>query len=141
MGLAADYAGWTREMRQYLTTLRAHGIAVEFHLPGDDRPLQGSFLTESRESPAEADACAVTEHHFEDLGVIAITFADGRSVENYYPLMPRGLNEIHAQLRERVPRGDTIAFPGTILYDETTRRLRPDSGSQPEPRRQSLNDS
>jgi len=141
MALAADYADWTREMRQYLTTLRSHGVDVEFHLPGDDRPLQGTFLAEPGASPAPADACAVTEHHFDDLGVIAITFADDHRVENYYPLKARGLNEIHAQLRERVPSGHTVAFPGTILYNEATRRLRPDCGSRPEPQRQSLNDS
>jgi len=134
MNLAADYAGWTREMRQYLTVLRSHGVNVEFHRPGDDRLLQGSFLAESGESPAADDVCAVTEHHFDDLGAIAITFVDGARVENYYPLRPRGLNEIHAHLRERVPHGHTVAFPGTILYDESTRRLRPDGGSRPKPR-------
>jgi len=141
MALAANYADWTREMRQYLTTLRSHGIDVQFHRPGDDRPLQESFLAEPGDAPAEADACAVTEHHFDDLGVVAITFVDDRRVENYYPLRPRGLNEIHARLRERVPHGHTVAFPGTILYDEVTRRLRPDSGSRPEPIRQSPDDS
>jgi hypothetical protein len=39
---------------------------------------------------------------------------------------PRGLNDVHALLRDRIPGGHTVAFPNTIVYDETTRRLRPD---------------
>ena len=38
-----------------------------------------------------------------------------------------GLNDVHAYLRDRIPGGHTVAFPGTILYDESTRRLRPDA--------------
>jgi hypothetical protein len=34
LALAGGYGDWTREMRQYTTTLRAHGVAISFHLPG-----------------------------------------------------------------------------------------------------------
>ena len=126
LALAAGYAEWTRELRQYLTTLQAHGLTVRLHLPGATEPLTGSFLTELSDALARGDDCVVTEHHFDDLGAIAITvIRDGR-IENWYPLRPRGLNDMHEQLRKEAPAGQTIAFPGTILYDETTRRLRPE---------------
>jgi hypothetical protein len=128
MALAAGYAEWTRELRQYLTTLRAHGLPVHLHLPGTGEPLDGSFLSDA--SPAEAgdEDCAITEHSFDDLGTIAITAVRDGRVENFYPLRARGLNEIHALLRDCAAGGRTVAFPGTILYDEATRRLRPDLG-------------
>jgi hypothetical protein len=129
MALAAGYADWTRELRQYLTTLRAHGITPQLHLPGDETPLPGSFLVEaSPTAPGDFD-CVVTEHSFGDLGTIAITAAQDGCIENFYPLRPRGLNEIHTLLRDRAPGGHTVAFPGTILYDEATRRLRPDTSN------------
>ena len=126
LALAAGYADWTREFRQYLTTLEAHGVEVRLHLPGDPGPLQDSFFSECSDMPADSRACAVTEHHFSDLGIIAITLAQNDRVEHFYPLKPRGLNDVHALLRDRIPGGHTVAFPNTIVYDETTRRLRPD---------------
>jgi len=128
MALAAGYAEWTRELRQYLTTLRAHGLPVQLHLPGTGEHLDGSFLSDaSPAAPGDRD-CAVTEHSFDDLGTIAITAVRDGRVENFYPLRARGLNEIHALLRDCAAGGRTVAFPGTILYDEATRRLRPEPG-------------
>ena len=40
----------------------------------------------------------------------------------------RGAAAIHNHLRGEVPHGHTVAFPGTILYDERNRLLIPDSG-------------
>jgi len=128
MALAAGYAQWTREMRQYLTTLRAHGLTVQLHLPDTGEALDGSFLSDASEAMAGDQDCAVTEHSFDDLGTIAITAVRDGRVENFYPLRPRGLNEIHALLRDCAVGGRAVAFPGTILYDEATRRLRPDIG-------------
>ena len=48
--------------------------------------------------------------------------------ENYYPLCPQGLNDIHASLGKQLPGGQTVAFPGCIHYDENTRKLIPDGG-------------
>jgi hypothetical protein len=42
-------------------------------------------------------------------------------------LSPEGLNEIHASIRKLVPGGNTVAFPGTILYDAASRSLKADS--------------
>jgi hypothetical protein len=126
--LAEGYGEWTRETRQYLTTLRAHGLAVRFHLPGDPRPLEGSFYTEPGSGrPGKADF-AVTEHSHGELGTIAVTAIRDGLIENYYPLCPRGLNDVHDDLRRRLVEGHTVAFPGCILYDEKTRALRPDRG-------------
>jgi len=124
--LAEGYGQRTRELRQYLATLGAHGVGVEFHLPGERRPLEGSFLAEASGQAAADGAPAITEHGFDNVGTVAISFAREGTVTNYYPLSPRGLNDIHASLRDRVAAGRTVAFPGTIVYDETTRRLRPD---------------
>ena len=131
MALAASYADWTRELRQYLTTLRAHGLKVVLHAPGDAEPLTGSYLNETSDLLPGSDAAAVTEHSFDDLGTIAVTVFEGGRVENFYPLSSGGLNDIHALLRGRVSSGHTVAFPGTIRYDPESRRLCPEEGAVP----------
>ena len=131
LALADAYGDFTREMRQYLTTLQAHGLEVHVHLPGGEDRLDGSFLREAGETAPEARAAVVTEHHLGGLGTVAITAVYEGRIENYYPLRPRGLNDIHACLRNRIPGGQTIAFPGTIVYDEGTRRLRPEAAGDP----------
>lgn len=125
--LAGGYGDWTREIRQYLTTLKAHGVEMHFHLPGDDRLLEGSFFVEDSSATPNASDSSITEHSFEELGTVAITASDETGMENYYPLDPQGLNDIHRYLRSRIPGGQTVAFPGTLLYDEKTRKLKPDS--------------
>ncbi len=126
--LAAAYGDWTRETRQYLTTLGAHGLAVRFTLPGDDTPLTGTFLTEPGNPCSFEGDPTITEHSHAELGTVAVTACSKGQVSHYYPLTPGGLNDIHAHIREEVPGVHTVAFPGTILYDEKTRRLVPDSG-------------
>ena len=126
LALAGAYGDWTREMRQYITTLRAHGVDICFHLPDSGPVLTGTYVREvSAAAPQDGDA-AVTEHSFGDLGTVAVTAAADGRIENYYPLRPRGLNDIQARLREVVRGGHTVAFPATILYDEQTRSLWPD---------------
>ena len=63
----------------------------------------------------------------------AVTARNGDHLENYYPLCSQGLNDIQAYLREHVPGVHTVAFPGTILYDENTRRLVPDTNNTAAP--------
>jgi hypothetical protein len=126
LALAGGYGDWTREMRQYTTTLRAHGVAIRFHPPGAGPALAGTYFSESSDAAPQDGDPAVTEHSFGDLGTVAVTAVVGDRIENYYPLRPRGLNDIQARLREVVRGGHTVAFPATILYDEQTRRLRPD---------------
>ena len=129
--LAEAYSGWTREFRQYLTTLKAHGLDVVLRHPGDGSVLKGTFFAETGLVQAGSRRTAVTEHSFGDLGVIAITAVDGDSVLNYYPLSAAGLNDIHADIRERIPPGHTVSFPGTLLYDEGERRLVADTRDPP----------
>lgn len=124
--LAAGYGDWTRETRQYLTTLHAHGLDVRFTLNGSESPLSGTFLTEPGTAVPCAEDSIITEHSFAELGTVAITVCFGDRVDHYYPLSPRGLNDIHAYIRKHVPGVHTVAFPATILYDENTRTLVPD---------------
>jgi len=127
--LAAAYGDWTRQVRQYLTTLRAHGLDVKFHLPGDEVPLQGTFLIEPSSATPGAGDSTITEHSYSELGTIAVTVRNGDHVENYYPLCSNGLNDIQAYIRTNVPGVHSVAFPGTILHDEKARKLVPDAGN------------
>jgi len=126
--LATGYVDWTRETRQYLTTLNAHGLKLRFHLPGEAKPLEGTFVRESSETAPRPGNSAITEHSYGELGTIAITVSQDNGTENYYPLCPQGLNDIHASLGKQLPGGQTVAFPGCIHYDENTRKLIPDGG-------------
>jgi hypothetical protein len=125
--LAAGYGDWTREIRQYLTTLRAHGLDVQFHLSPGDTPLEGTFLKEISESAPGTGDSTITEHSYGELGTIAVTVRNGDIVENYYPLCSRGLNDIQTHIRKHVPGVHSVAFPGTILHSEKTRKLVPDT--------------
>lgn len=125
--LAEAYAGWTRELRQYLTTLNAHGLEVVFHLPGGGPALESSYFHEQGLARPGSRRTAVTEHSWGDLGAVAISVVDGETVRNYYPLRASGLNDIHADIRRLIPAGHTVSFPGGLLYDETERRLVADS--------------
>ena len=48
--LAGAYGEWTQGIRQYLTTLEAHAVSLEFHLPGahGDFLQGGYYIEESR---------------------------------------------------------------------------------------------
>lgn len=124
--LGGAYADWTREARQYLTTLNAHAVPVRFHRPGTGEPLDGSWFAEDGVAAGD-DAVCVTEHSFGELGTLAVSVVEGGIVRHYYPLMPSGLNDIHAHIQRVIPQGHTVAFPGNLLYDESTRRLVADS--------------
>jgi hypothetical protein len=126
--LASAYAEWTRELRQYLTTLAAHGLELRFRLPGSAETLSGTYFAERSELPAPANCSIVTEHSYGELGTVVITVAEDEGLVNYYPLRASGLNDIHALLRKQVRGGRTIAFPGSIVYDERARRLVPEAG-------------
>lgn len=126
LALAAGYGDWTREVRQYLTTLNAHGLEVRFHLPGNGTALEGTFLREQSDALPGSGDSTITEHSYSELGTVAVTLRNGESVENFYPLCPQGLNDIQVYIRKNVPGVHMVAFPGTILYDEKTRLLIPD---------------
>lgn len=126
--LAGAYADWTRQLRQYLTTLRAHGIAVVFHPAGHtDQALDGQYLVEQSANPSSDSDASVTEHSFAELGTVCISHAHDGVLEHYYPLAPQGINEIHAAIRKSGLAEGTVAFPGSILYDEQSRSLMAES--------------
>lgn len=126
--LSAGYGEWTRETRQYLTTLNAHGLKVRFYLPGESTPLSESYYCQHSPKQARSSNTTLTEHSYSELGTVVVTRVDGERIEHYYPLTPGGLNDIQSYLRDQVPHGHTVAFPGSILYDEAARLLIPDSG-------------
>ncbi|MDZ4729381.1 MAG: hypothetical protein SH820_05505 [Xanthomonadales bacterium] len=126
--LAGGYADWTRQLRQYLATLRAHAVEVVFHQ--SDQPeltMPGQYFVEqSSYSPQDSDA-SVTEHSFAELGTVCISHAHAGKLEHYYPLAPQGINEIHTAIRKNGLAEGTVAFPGSILYDERSRGLMAES--------------
>jgi hypothetical protein len=126
--LAGKYADWVREYRQYLTTLAAHAVPLVQHLAGDPgRVLGDNFLVEESPLSPDRNAAQVTEHSLGELGTVAVTvIRQGRQL-NYYPLLPAGLNELHAQIRESGEAAGGISFPGCINYNERERRLVPDT--------------
>jgi len=128
--LAGGYSDWTREIRQYASTLKAHGLELRFFDPDGGAELTGTFFVQRSTEQPDKSAAAITEHSFGDMGTIAITATAQVRIDHYYPLQPRGLNDIHALLRERAPSGLSLAFPGTILYSERTRKLIPDGSGQ-----------
>lgn len=125
-GLAAAYGDWTRETRQFLTTLNAHGLDVRFTSPEEGISLTGTFLRQYAGPVPFEDGATITEHSYAELGTVAVTTCSADQVHHYYPINPGGLNDIHSHIRKTVPGVHTVAFPGTILYDEKTRRLVPD---------------
>lgn len=125
--LASSYEEWTREYRQYLTTLEAHAIPVEQYLP--DAPgatLNGSFHVETSANSPGGPAAQVTEHSAGDLGTVAVTVISGDAQFNYYPLRASGLNQLHTAIRDRLGCAEAVSFPGRIEIDAATRRLVPD---------------
>lgn len=126
--LAQAYADWTREYRQYLTTLLAHGVTVQQRLAeGMERSADGSFMVETKPGAPARDAAGVTEHSAGELGTVAVTVINEGSQQNYYPLEPRGLNYLHAAIRESLGGTPSVSFPGCILYDPGQRSLQADS--------------
>jgi len=126
--LAGAYAEWTRQLRQYLLTLRAHAVEVIFHLPGQaEQTLDGNYFMELAAGKSLESDASVTEHSFAELGTVCISHAHDGVLEHYYPLAPRGINEIHTALRKSGLAEGTVAFPGSILYDENSRSLMAES--------------
>jgi hypothetical protein len=121
--LAGGYADWTRLMRQYLAMLTAHRIKVEIALPGPGAALPDSFFVETSTAKPRPRCAEVTEHSFAELGTVCISVLSNGTQRNYYPLRPQGLNDIQDAIRQLGLGGRTIAYPGSILFDESKRHL------------------
>lgn len=126
--LAGAYADWTREYRQYLTTLQAHGVPVRQELAGSmGRSDDGSFAVEHCAWAGRDSVARITEHSAGELGTVAVSVVRDGQQFNYYPLVPSGLNRLHAEIRSEAGEAPSVAFPGCILYDPGRRCLRPES--------------
>ena len=125
--LASAYADWTREYRQYLTTLGAHEVPL-FQVSASDpeHNLTGSFLIEHSDYESRKEAVNITEHSAADLGTVVVSVVHDSGMVNFYPLVPAGLNDLHAVIRESLGPSAALSFPGSILYDDSSRQLRPD---------------
>ncbi|MDX1379959.1 MAG: hypothetical protein R3233_02505, partial [Xanthomonadales bacterium] len=125
--LAAAYADWTREFRQYLTTLSAHGVPFNCEVqasPGGD--MHTGWFTETTGHAAPPAAASVTGHSAGELGTLAITEVRDGTLVHHYPLGPDGLNAIHAALRASGQAPGAVAWPGGVCHDPVERRLVPD---------------
>jgi hypothetical protein len=123
--LAQAYLAWTREYRQLLITLTAHGINVEQHLPGSGEPLTGLFLEEIGAEAGE-QANAITEHDGGELGTLAVTVAQDGELRHFYPLAPEGSNALHAHIAGLGIAHEGLSFPGRFCFDPDHRRLAAD---------------
>lgn len=122
--LAQAYAERTLEFRQYISTLEAHRIPVDFEAVSEDEIVPGgSFLCEESSGAASETAATVSEHSWPDVGTIAITVATPGGLKNFYPVRPGGLNDIHLAIREMALDNEGISYSGRIDYDPVQRRL------------------
>lgn len=125
--LAAAYADWTREYRQYLVTLGAHHIELRQQLAGQpDRWLEGGFFSETSKAEPPAGAAQLTEHTAGDLGTVAVTLVRGGRLVNLYPLEAAGVDALHAHLRGGGEAIGEVAYPGQLRLDARARRLAPE---------------
>lgn len=123
--LAGTYVDWTREYRQILITLAAHGIEVHQHLLGDEGRLEALYLVEEA-GPARSAAAAITEHDGGDLGILAVTVAHEGRLQHFYPLVPEGSNALHDHIASLGIAHRGVSFPGTLCVDRAERRLAAD---------------
>ncbi|MFT5138803.1 MAG: hypothetical protein ACI9H8_000740 [Lysobacterales bacterium] len=126
--LAKAYSDWTRGYRQYLTTLAAHAVPLE-QVRADDSSqlLNSTYLIEASNYQSRHEALQVTEHSSGELGTVAVSVVGESGLQHYYPLVSSGLNDLHAAIRDEFGVSGGLSFPGSILYDESSRQLRPDT--------------
>lgn len=117
---AHDFAGIVFELRQYAALLDAH------HLPlvlADGEP-GNAYLLETFGSADEGyDAPALYAHEAPGLGVVAVTLAQrgeggrARVLAHGYPLHPKALGPLVAELSQRHGIAPDLHALGTILLD------------------------
>ena len=131
MDLAEAYAEWTREFRQYVTTLDAYHVPL-VHTPADTQHMmiEGDYLVEVSDHVPVGGESEVTEHSWGDVGVISVSVVDGARQFNYYPLSASGLNALHQAIRTRGLGPGGFSFAGKVIHDRDTRRLLPDSSAK-----------
>ena len=154
--LGEGYLGWARAQRQYALALEAYGLHVRRVLANPrleetlatadgetalaafrEIPcLSGDYLVERifhNDSENPERQMLITHQADAELGTLAYTVttlgADGQlaRLEHHYPLQPRGVQTIAAQLTQRCAEQGTerqVLHPGRLLYSETGRSLR-----------------
>jgi hypothetical protein len=123
--LGEAYSDWTREYRQVLVTLGAHGVTVHQQLPASADLLEGLYYVE--DAGASGDAVpAITEHGGEALGTLAVTVVHEGRMSHYYPLAPEGSNALHAHLATLGVAHRGLSFPGSVCFERDRRRLTAD---------------
>lgn len=125
--LGEAYIAWTREYRQLLVTLAAHGVPVAQKLAGAESLLEGLYFIEEA-GPSGDKAPAITEHGGEAMGTVAVTVVHEGRMRHYYPLAPEGSNQLHSDLAQLGVAHQGLSYPGCICFDRQTRRLVPDCG-------------
>lgn len=120
--LGASYIDWTREYRQILITLTAHGVPVTQILAGTGSVLEGLYHIEDG-GPAIDAAPAITEHGGESMGTLAVTVVHEGQMRHYYPLAPEGSNKIHSDLVRLRVAHQGLSYPGRVCFDGDLRRL------------------
>lgn len=139
--LGEVYVAWTREYRQILVTLAAHGVDVAQHFAGHGTglktqgspentaqnrpPLNGLYFIEDA-GPSGDAVPAITEHGGEAMGTVAVTVVHDGQLHHYYPLQAEGSNQIHTDLARLGVAHQGLSYPGCVCFDPDTRRLTAD---------------
>jgi hypothetical protein len=127
--LEQAYTDWTREYRQYVTTLQAHQVPLAQHpaAPGC-AVVEGDYLVEtSANDLTDGHVMEVTVHGSDDTGVIAVSVIENGRQRNLYPLSAAGLNAIYREIRRAGLGPAGFAYTGRIVHDPERRRLQPDT--------------
>ena len=142
--LGAAYAAYQREQRQYLQTLLAHGVEVEWvnfsgPLPADLNDwlavrsratlIENHYLAEQTIVGDPVGRCLITEQAAADLGTIAFT-VEHRDLDdqvtqriNYYPLRASGQAQIERFLFKHRNKQSAVAYSDFLCYDPQLRML------------------
>ena len=118
-----ELAGIVFELRQYAALLDAHHLPLV--LPGTETaaPAAGYLLETFAAADTVYDAPALYAHEAPGLGVVAVTLAqrgDGgraRVLAHGYPLHPRALGPLVAELSDRYGIASDLHALGRILLD------------------------
>lgn len=117
---AHDFAGAVFELRQYAALLDAHHLPLKLV---DSEPAAGYLLETFGEAETGYDAPALYAHEAPGLGVVAVTLAQrgnggrARVLAHGYPLHPRALGSLVAELAERHGISADLHALGCILLD------------------------
>ncbi|MHA6205622.1 hypothetical protein ACXU4B_14455 [Dyella soli] len=119
---AHDFAGVVFELRQYAALLDAHHLPLV--LPGGEAAA-GYLLETLAAAESGYDAPALYAHEAPGLGVVALTLAQrgeggrARVLAHGYPLHPRALGPLVAELADRHGIAPDVHALGSILVDAT----------------------